>query len=240
MTYEEKLDKILFKLTEERKLTRKGHKTKVKFNDRSFTKIEVSDIYRILLKLQDDEKALTIVESLTPIDHVYPDYPNNSIAHPNDYDLVNVVVVELDDKFDKWLMHKKKIEQAINSVFSNTAIDDIKNKPKSKSIYQIKYGADQRIILNNLFELSKPNFDSENANVFDFLYNNPNKKYTLQEIESSLDQKLTKNLSKIVENLGFTKDLKKVFFQVSKTSIIFHNPISQKRMNNLDFKIIKL
>ena len=39
MTYEERLEKIVFRLKDERDLTRKGHKTKVTFDDQSFTSI---------------------------------------------------------------------------------------------------------------------------------------------------------------------------------------------------------
>lgn len=241
MKYEDKLNKVLEKLAEERKLTRKGYKTKVNFKKRTFNKIEIKDVYRILLKLQDDEKIINITSSLTPIDIAYPDLLNDSIADPRDYDLVESITVEVGQEFDKWIKTRKRIDFAMNNLLRDTVNEKpTKNKKNNYFIYQIKYGADQKIILNNLFELSKPNFDSENANVFELLYNNPNKKYTVKEIETSLGENLTKNLSKIIENLGFTRDLKKVFFQVSKTSVIFYNPISKKRLDSLDMKNIKL
>lgn len=97
MTYEDKLNKVLEKLAEERKLTRKGYKTKVNFKKRTFNKIEIKDVYRILLKLQDDEKILRITSSLTPIDIAYPDLLNDSIVDPRDYDLVESITVEVEN-----------------------------------------------------------------------------------------------------------------------------------------------
>lgn len=41
MTYEEKLQKIVEKLKDERDLTRKGSNTKTTFTDSSFTKIRI-------------------------------------------------------------------------------------------------------------------------------------------------------------------------------------------------------
>lgn len=41
MTYEEKLDKLIERLAEERRLTRKGHATKISFSNGSFTKLGV-------------------------------------------------------------------------------------------------------------------------------------------------------------------------------------------------------
>lgn len=68
MNYEEKLAKIVFKLAENRKLTRKNRKTKVTFDDRSFTKVRIENICKILLQLQDDEKILTILDAFQPLD----------------------------------------------------------------------------------------------------------------------------------------------------------------------------
>ena len=56
MDYQDKLNKVIFKIKEERKLTRKGHKTKVTFDDTSFTRVRIDEIVKILLILQDDEQ----------------------------------------------------------------------------------------------------------------------------------------------------------------------------------------
>jgi hypothetical protein len=110
MTYEEKLEKVIFKLKEERKITRKGHKTRVVFNDRSFSRVRIDDVCKILLQLQDDEKILKIIDALQPIETV----PTEQIINPSnndDYEGVEVITVELGEEFDGWyenyLMGKK-------------------------------------------------------------------------------------------------------------------------------------
>src|SRR3989338_6905244 len=101
MTYEERLEKIVFRLKDERDLTRKCHKTKVTFDDQSFTKVGISDTCKILLQLQDDEKSLKIVDSLQPIETVSTEQIINPIDNDN-YDDVEVITIELDVAFDEW------------------------------------------------------------------------------------------------------------------------------------------
>ena len=98
MIYEEKLAKIVFKLKEERKLTRKNQKTKVVFHDGSFTRVRIESICKILLQFQDDEKILKIIEVLEPIDKFDPYEREKS----DNYDNVEKITIELDERFDAW------------------------------------------------------------------------------------------------------------------------------------------
>jgi hypothetical protein len=101
MLYEEKLAKVVFKLKEERKITRKGHKTKVRFDDRSFSRVRINDTCKILLQLQDDEKVLKIIDALQPIETVKTEQiikPSNE----DDYEFVEEITVEYGIEFDKW------------------------------------------------------------------------------------------------------------------------------------------
>lgn len=121
MTYQEKLKKVVYKLKEERELTRKGLKTLVSFDDRSFTKVGIDSISKILLQLQDDEKILKIVEALQPIETV----PTEQIISPSNddhYEGVEFISVKLDKKFDDWyeqylIKEKSRIENISNENF---------------------------------------------------------------------------------------------------------------------------
>jgi len=107
-------------------------------------------------------------------------------------------------------------------------------------VYEIAYTGLREILLNKIFQIAKPDFDSENDLVFDFLYKHPNKKYTLKEIEEGIGNKLGKTLHKIVENLGFKGDLRKIFIDVSGTSICFKNPITKDDLEKIGITRIKL
>ncbi len=115
MTYEEKLQKIVSKLKEERQLTRKNHTTKVTFDDKSFTKVRLKDIGRILLILQSDEKALKIVDSYA----INP--PPDKIGKPlqeEDCEEIVQIIVELNEDFDNWyikyLLKQKALVSNLN------------------------------------------------------------------------------------------------------------------------------
>ena len=76
--------------------------------------------------------------------------------------------------------------------------------------------------------LCKPNFNSENEVVFDYLFKNPNRKLGIQDIESGIQRSIKKRFIDIVRTLGFRKELKTMFFPlVSKTAIKFVNPITR-------------
>lgn len=117
--------------------------------------------------------------------------------------------------------------------------DETRNK-ESKVVYRITYTQNREILLNEALRLARPDFDSENEVVFDYLYKNPNKKILKGQIEKETRRKITKSLHKIVENLGFKGDLKQAFFQVSKTSIYFRNPITEDDLATLGIDKIKL
>lgn len=102
MTYEEKLDKLIERLAEERRLTRKGHSTLVTFAPGSFTKLMYLDVVKLCLQLQDDEGVLKIVNAYQGVDTFDPYEP----AGTTNYLDSDSLVVELSDKFDVWYEQK--------------------------------------------------------------------------------------------------------------------------------------
>ena len=106
-------------------------------------------------------------------------------------------------------------------------------------MYQITYTKQRQVLMNNA-QISKPDFNSENDLVFSFLYENPNRRISKEEIEKAIGGKLTKSLHKIVENLGFEGDTKEVFFSVSKNAIEFRNAITKKDLEEMKKPLIKL
>lgn len=110
MIYEEKLQKVIGKLKDERELTRKGRKTQVTFDDKSFTKVRINDICKILLKLRDDERVVSLVVAFQPMqsDPTKFEQCNND---DDDFERVVEIIVEVDEVFDSWyenhLLHQK-------------------------------------------------------------------------------------------------------------------------------------
>ena len=107
------------------------------------------------------------------------------------------------------------------------------HKKQNKIIYQITYSMNNEIFLNDKIRLGKPNLGSENEAVMEYLISNPNKKITKKDIEDKKEITIGKDFHKIVENLGFTGDLRKIFFKISKSTILFRNPITEADFEKL-------
>lgn len=142
-----------------------------------------------------------------------------------------------------------RYELSIQIDHFNQYFTDIRNKLGYKdkneqrntdAVLTITYTKSREIIINNLVLLAKPNFNSENDVVFQYLYNNPNRAHTMKQIETATGNEITKDLHKIVENLGFTGDYKKIFMSVTKTEIMFSNPITQSQLNDLGIPKVRL
>lgn len=76
--------------------------------------------------------------------------------------------------------------------------------------------------------------------MFEFLFKNPNQAFSRKDIENKTGIKLSKDFDKIVENLGFKKDLRKIFFEVSKDKILFRNPVSKTQLDEMNLTFIKI
>lgn len=101
------------------------------------------------------------------------------------------------------------------------------------AVYEVKFTPAREILING-FLLTRLDFDSENDNVFKYLYARPNQTISVADLEKQLGGTLLKKpLHKIVENLGFAREIKRVFFDISKDSIRFRNPITSKELEAL-------
>ncbi|MFC1971190.1 hypothetical protein ACFLV0_04595 [Chloroflexota bacterium] len=119
------------------------------------------------------------------------------------------------------VLHKAKLQ-----------IEDIAEEkklvPSREAEYFITFTQSREILLNNAYQIAKPDFDRENEQIFNYLYNHPNKKFTKENLERELGTTLVKTLHKIVENLGFSGPLRTAFFNVSQDSIEFKSPVKSE------------
>lgn len=97
------------------------------------------------------------------------------------------------------------------------------------TLYKITYSEHSRYIKLNNIVLTKTDFNSENDNAFQHIYLNANKTITKVEIEKAVGANLQKRLNDIVRDLGFTGNLRAIFFPaVTKTELMFINPITKQ------------
>jgi len=106
-------------------------------------------------------------------------------------------------------------------------------------IYKITYNDHTREVKLNNILLTKTDFNSENDNCFNFIYQNAGRPIVIEELEQVIGSKLKKRIAHIVRDLGFTKELKTIFFPVvTKSQIKFINPITKQYFYENDLPII--
>ncbi|PIQ72345.1 hypothetical protein COV86_03475 [Candidatus Roizmanbacteria bacterium CG11_big_fil_rev_8_21_14_0_20_35_14] len=97
MTYEEKLSIIISALREAQKATRKEHYTSLYLTkDNRLTEIDPNELHDILLKLQDDEKVITIKDIPTKLKPVF-EQTDDAFKGEKTYFLIDTL-----DSFDDW------------------------------------------------------------------------------------------------------------------------------------------
>lgn len=146
------------------------------------------------------------------------------------------VYMSLNRRIDS-LLNRNRQQKFSNLFETENSTENItqteqKSKPlrtdrTEKALYHIAY--DNREVRINSIKLSKPNFDSENDVVFDYIVQHPNRKLAMSEIESAIHRNIQKEIKVIIRDLGFKKELKELFFpDVSKTAVFFRNPVSKE------------
>jgi len=146
---------------------------------------------------------------------------------------------------------KTKVAEAFNHKAKPEAATPATKRSREKStvepprdeglgiVYEVKL--EGREVLLNEFLLTRLDFNSENDNIFKHLYEHPNQTISVTELEKQLgDTPRKKPLHKIVENLGFTREIKRAFFDISKSSIRFRNPLTTKDLEQLGISRLRL
>jgi len=104
-------------------------------------------------------------------------------------------------------------------------------------VYEIKYSEHNRNILLNGILIAHPNFNTANEKFFTYIYSKPNQRISMKEIQKQIEWE--KDIHKIISELNFTGNLKKIFFNASTESVEFRNPITREILNELDIEYIK-
>ena len=241
---------VISQIKELSEITAKDH-TILLNNDFCSSIIPNSELYAIIHKFADDHKAIRVIKE-TNYGTAMSSAARYSLEFsiellPNFNKLYEELFIEA--KANRDLMREVKLdEKEQKSQILKKTLDEIKELKVAKVAdgsfkdgCWISYSESSReIILNNLFLIAKPDFDSENEQVFNYLYKNPNKPVGRGEIMEDLKISLTKDFHKIVENLKFKKDLRKAFFDISQDSIKFFNPVSKERLQELGIKTIAI
>ena len=111
---------------------------------------------------------------------------------------------------------------------------DVPNKDDNQVCLWISYPDTGEVLLNDIIILATPIFSRTNDLVFKYLFDNPNKLITKNELEREASKEtIPKSMHDIVRELGFEKELRTIFFKATKTTIIFRNPITKQHLIDL-------
>lgn len=142
--------------------------------------------------------------------------------------------------FDDVLMRAKNRKNHSNKDEMSDPKDNIKIDGNDKVLYEIRYSEQSREILVNNFLLKKLHSFSDNDAIFAYLYENANKVVSVKDIKAGTKLTSIKDLNKFLENIGFTGELRKVFFKVSKDQVRFNNPVAKKDLEEIGISYLKL
>lgn len=155
----------------------------------------------------------------------------------------------IDESWDK-IWNSKKVKEA-RSLRIGIDRDDfdakLVTKPigrnfndneKNKIVYEVTFK--KGVIYINDKKLGKPNLDSENDLVFQYVFDNPNKICRKEEIEKYCKRKIQKTFNAVISDLKFRGELKEMFFpRTSQNAIKFINPITEKYMRDNQIKSLE-
>ena len=151
--------------------------------------------------------------------------------------------------YDKDKNTDKNIENIYLIRLKKDFIDKINKSLKiidKKEKYRIIYNDKKRYLyINNLY-ITKFTFDKTNDRLMSFLIKNPNKKFTKIDLQKRIAKihrlksfRIGDLQTKII-HIGFKKDTLQAFFDVSSTSIIFHNPVYESRLRDLKIEHLSI
>ena len=113
--------------------------------------------------------------------------------------------------------------------------DELYNK--DKIVFSVQFNDIDRIIQVNGKIITRPRFNKENDNVFEYIFNHPNQILKVDnedKLEGAVE--VFKSLDDVVKNLQFSGQARQLFFpKVSDTEIEFRNPITLGELKQRGF-----
>ena len=231
-----RLDLVIKAIGEAKELTGRERKVTIFVTENNeLMSFLPQELKLILANLQNNKGILKVAGTHWQLDLGIEDEAFMLI--PGDY-----FVIEPLDNFEQWCAEYWAKREQASEILLPVAKD--KKAVEDETVYYITYTKAREILLNDVVNnsgrlLAKPNFNSENDTVFNYLYEHPNQKFTREQIKGGVLITVIKSLHKIVENLGFRGDIKRVFFDVSEQAIQFRNPITRKDLQDLNIDKIE-
>lgn len=195
------------------------------------TGVTRTELLNALIKFQDDAKILIITRRPGRI------YTTSE----EDYDALDCYCVKLLPGYPEFFRNAVAEHDRRNAAVKSAEKSETKPTVQRRGLW-ISFSENTReIVLNDYFLLSRPHFGGENEMVFSYLFKNQGKRISLKELErEATKMPLKKRIHEILKDLGFKGELAKAFFSISKTGVIFQNPVTPEQMKDLEITKLRI
>jgi hypothetical protein len=138
-------------------------------------------------------------------------------------------------------IYEEILQQKAPSVSTQTQKKlDLPIQSNAVEQYTITITKTRRVLLNNRFILSHPNFETENHRFIKYVLEHPDETLKKIDIEKYMREPFKKSFHAIVKDLGFRNEIRKVFLEVSSDSVKFRNYVRKSDLPKLDVDTKKL
>ena len=190
-----------------------------------------------LLKMLSDRKAVSLKPffhnstSMSMLSEVFMMQGADPVGY-----FVDILQPSFDDIFgETTLQEPLKVEA---KVITNEALPA--PEPISAGKYFVSITPTRKVMLNNTFILSSPNFDTENHQFIEYILEHEDEKLTKSAIEKDANIELKKSFHATLSDLGFKGEIRKLFFEASKDTVKFRNNVPESELSALEIDIEKL
>jgi len=208
----------------------------------SHTNIESRIFQPMIQKLYRDDKVIKLVSRYTTsVNALLDPYLNTKSFYNENGTLNHSDFSERDsDGYElKLLPEFNNFYKKLKKEFTKTEQIQKQIDPEN-IIYKIDFNDHTRELKINNILLCKPDFDKNGHKLISYLFQHQNEKLKTATVINDAGLDSTREINGIISDLGFTGNLKKLFFNSSKQSIQFINPITQKMLDKSNIKSLSL
>ncbi len=202
-----------------------GYQIKLRIEQNSTDEPEARSQHRIL-KMLSDRKAI----SISPFFHAMG-------LLSSAFEMQGAIPIGYYIQF-----HQPQFNKVYEEITAQKVTTPVLNKPEEllpspqtspRSKYFVTLTSSRQVVLNNAFILSSPNFNGENHNFIEYITQHTDVRLQKSQIETDAKIKLKKSFHSILNDLGFTGEIKKIFFEASKVAVKFRNNIHEAEFESL-------
>jgi hypothetical protein len=145
----------------------------------------------------------------------------------------------LQPAFDK-ILEEVTEQEPIKVEVKVLAPEALQSPDANTGKYFVSVSRSRKVMLNNTFVLSSPNFNTENHQFIEYVIEHEDEKLTRDQINTDANIELKKSFHSTLGDLGFKGEIRKLFFEASKDTVLFRNNVPENELEALEINVEKL